>query len=198
MSRQLLWAAMALLVTAGAIASVRFRSNPAGGQDLPAVAATDAEEEFIPGEAPEFPEGLKWLQGGPLKLADQRGRVVVVHFWTNGCVNCAHNYPVYRAWHEKYDAKKVAIVGVHTPEFDWEAPAERVEKKASENGLKFPIVLDPDLQIWKAWSNQCWPAIYLVDKKGLARYRWEGELDLDTAAGKRFAARIDQLLDEKP
>ena len=104
---------------------------------------------------------------------------------------------MYRAWHEKY-AKDVTIIGVHTPEFDAEAPADRVRRTARENNLKFAIVLDPGSRIWKAWENRYWPSIYLVDKKGKVRYRWEGELHLDTATGRRFAQHIDELLAEKP
>jgi thiol-disulfide isomerase/thioredoxin len=148
--------------------------------------------------APEFPAGLEWLQGGPLKLAELRGRVAAVHFWTNGCINCKHNYPVYRAWQEKYDSKKFVLVGIHTPEFAAEAPADRVKKAARDNGLTFPIVLDPQAAAWKSWGNQYWPSIYLVDKRGRIRARWEGELHLDTADGRRFAATIDALLKEQP
>jgi peroxiredoxin len=148
--------------------------------------------------APEFPKDAEWAQGKPVQLADLRGQVVVLHFWTNGCINCIHNYPVYRKWQEKYEKKDVTIIGVHTPEFEWEAPAERVRKKAKENGLKFPIVLDPGSKIWSAWNNRYWPCIYLIDKKGTVRYRWEGELHLDTKDGARFARRLDELLAEKP
>ena len=146
--------------------------------------------------APEFFPGSEWVNGGPLKLADLRGRVVILHFWTNGCINCIHNYPAYRSWQAKYDAKKVTIIGVHTPEFDWEAAAKRVKAKAEENGLKFPIVLDPEGKAWRAWGNRYWPTVYLVDRKGQVRYGWEGELHLDTAEGKHFAAHLDELLAE--
>ncbi len=147
--------------------------------------------------APEFPDKAEWVKGGPLRLGDSRGRVVVLHFWTNGCSNCIHNYPVYRAWQQNYAKKDVTIIGVHTPEFAWEAPAERVRSKASENGLKFPIILDRDNAIWAAWGNRYWPAIYLIDKRGGVRHRWEGELHLDTREGKQFAAHIDELLIEQ-
>ncbi len=195
MSRHLFWASLGLLVVAGALVVTRTPATPPGDV-VPAATAAETAEQLK--EAPEFPEKLEWLQGGPLKLADLHGRVVIVHFWTNGCINCIHNYPVYRTWQEKYDTKKVTIVGVHTPEFGWEAAARRVKKKALENDLKFPIVLDPESKVWKTWQNQYWPAIYLVDKKGRIRYRWEGELHLDTADGKRFESRIDELLAEKP
>jgi thiol-disulfide isomerase/thioredoxin len=190
MMRQVL--AMALIggLLAVTVALGRYNQGRADhGDDETAAAAR-------PG--PELPEGAEWVQGGPLKLADLRGRVVVLHFWTNGCINCIHNYPVYRSWQEKYAGKDLTILGVHTPEFAWEAPAARVRSKARDNGLKFPIVLDPDNKIWRAWGNRYWPSIYLIDKSGQVRYRWEGELHLDTAAGKRFARRVDELLAEKP
>ena len=147
---------------------------------------------------PEFPPGIPWVQTKPLKLADLRGRVVVLHFWTFGCINCIHNYPVYKAWQEKYAGKKVTIIGVHTPEFPTEADETRVRNKARENGLKFPIAIDNDSRIWKSWDNHAWPSIYLVDKDGKVRYHWEGELHLGEPEGRRFASRIDELLAEKP
>src|SRR6516164_9799397 len=78
----------------------------------------DGDGTKRPGYAPEFTEVTDWINSKPLKLADQKGKVVVVHFWTNGCINCIHNYPHYRAWQEKYkDEKHLLIIGVHTPEF---------------------------------------------------------------------------------
>ncbi len=148
--------------------------------------------------APEFPEGTQWVQSEPLKLGGLRGQVVIVHFWTFGCVNCIRNYPVYRDWQEKYAGKGVTLIGVHTPEFAAEADADRVRAKARDNGLTFPIAIDNGRRIWTNWDNHYWPAIYLIDKKGQVRYRWEGELHLDTVEGRQFASRIDELLAEKP
>jgi alkyl hydroperoxide reductase subunit AhpC len=189
MVRQLAGAAAVIVLAAGALVLSR-------GWSWPVSMAAAGDEAALPAAAPEFPEKAVWAQGDPLKLADLKGRVVVVHFWTNGCINCARNYPVYKSWQEKYDARKVALIGVHTPEFDHEAPAERVRAAARTNGLKFPIVLDNDKAIWNAWDNHYWPAIYLVDKRGRVRYRWEGELHLDTAEGKAFAKHIDELAAE--
>jgi thiol-disulfide isomerase/thioredoxin len=160
-----------------------------------------AEAEALPhtaAAAPEFAPGTQWLHSKPLTIASLRGQVAVVHFWTFGCVNCVHNYPVYKAWQEKYAGKGATIIGIHTPEFTYEADAKQVEAKAEKNGLKFPIVIDNDGANWKNWDNRYWPSIYLIDKKGQVRYRWEGELHLDTAEGKRFAQRIDELLAETP
>lgn len=156
-----------------------------------------AAPKGAPVAAPEFPQDIQWLQSEPLKLSDLRGQVVIVHFWTFGCVNCIHNYPVYRAWQEKYAGKAVTIIGVHTPEFANEADAARVRAKARDNGLKFPIAIDNKSQIWKNWDNQYWPSVYLIDKKGRVRYHWNGELHLQTVEGRRFASRIDDLLAEK-
>jgi thiol-disulfide isomerase/thioredoxin len=146
--------------------------------------------------APEFPADTQWLWNKPLTLASLRGQVVVVHFWTVGCINCIHNYPVYKAWQEKYGDKGVKIVGVHTPEFTTEADVPSIRAKVRENGLKFPIAVDNDSRIWKAWDNHYWPSINLIDKKGRVRYHWDGELHLETAEGRRFASHIDELLAE--
>jgi len=116
-----------------------------------------------------------------------------VHFWTFGCINCQHNYPVYKAWQEKYKDAKLTIIGVHSPETKAEKEVERVKAKAKANGLKFPIVIDNDLAIWKEWRVRYWPSIFLVDKQGKVRYYWEGELHLDEPQPKRFAAAIDEL-----
>jgi thiol-disulfide isomerase/thioredoxin len=148
------------------------------------------------GSAPEFPPGTQWLQSKPLTLASLRGQVVVVHFWTFGCINCVHNYPVYKAWQEKYADKGVKIIGVHTPEFANEADVASIRAKARENGLKFPIAVDNDSRIWKTWENHYWPSIYLIDKKGRVRYHWDGELHLENAEGRPFVSHIDELLAE--
>ena len=147
---------------------------------------------------PEFPPGIPWVQTEPLKLEGLRGRVVVVHFWTFGCINCNRNYAVYEAWQEKYGGKGVTIIGVHTPEFALEADVARIRAQARDNGLKFPIAVDNDRRVWKSWGNRYWPSIYLVDKKGQVRYRWEGELHLRDQEGQQFVSRIDELLAEKP
>jgi thiol-disulfide isomerase/thioredoxin len=162
-----------------------------------AQAGPDAPEE-VRVAAPEFAKDTQWIQSEPLTLAALRGRVVVVHFWTFGCVNCIHNYPAYKAWQERYAGKGVTIVGIHTPEFEQEADVKRVRAKAEQNGLKFPIAVDNHRRNWKNWENRYWPSIYLIDKKGQVRYRWEGELDSATTKGERLMRqKIDELLAEK-
>ena len=149
-----------------------------------AQAVANAPEE-VREAAPEFAHSTQWLQSKPLTLASLHGQVVVVHFWTFGCINCIHNYPAYKAWQGKYAGKGVTIVGIHTPEFEGEADVQRVRAKAEQNGLKFPIAVDNDSQNWRNWKNRYWPSIYLIDKKGQVRYRWEGELDSGSPKGER-------------
>ena len=150
-----------------------------------------------PTPAPEFPKGATWLQKEPLAIGSLRGQVVVLHFWTFGCINCRHNYPVYKRWQEQYAGKDVKLIGVHTPELDSEANVASVQREVGKNGLTFPIVIDNDHRIWKSWDDQYWPSINLIDKRGRVRYHWDGELHLDTTEGRQFASHIDELLAEK-
>ncbi len=186
MRRRVFGMAVTGIIAAGILVAREAREGRATSETAPAGTL-----------APEFPSGARWVQGGPLRIADLRGRVVVLHFWTNGCVNCAHNYPIYRGWQKRYAGQPLTIVGVHTPEFAREAGADAVRAKARASSLEFPIVLDTDSRIWTAWKNRYWPCIYLVDKAGRVRYRWEGELSTDQPDGRRFAAHVDELLAEK-
>jgi thiol-disulfide isomerase/thioredoxin len=162
-----------------------------------AQAGPDPQEKGPPA-APEFAKDTEWLQSKPLTVAGLRGQVVVVHFWTFGCINCIHNYPAYKAWQEKFAGKGVTVVGIHSPETKGEADVKRVRASAEKNGLKFAIAVDNRLQNWKNWNNRYWPTIYLIDKQGRVRYRWEGELDFGTTKGERLMRqRIEELLAEK-
>lgn len=149
-----------------------------------------------PHSAPEFTGVTTWVNSEPLKLADQKGKVVVVHFWTNGCINCIHNYPHYQAWQKKYlDKENFLMVGIHTPEFDGEKDVDRIKDRAAKHELKFAIAVDNESENWKAWGNRYWPCVYLVDKRGNVRDRWEGELG--KPGFKQVTARIDALLAER-
>jgi thiol-disulfide isomerase/thioredoxin len=178
------------LIALGLAAVLWLRRLPDRAEAEPAATKPEA--------APEFARGTKWLQSKPLTLAALRGKVVVVHFWTFGCVNCIHNYPAYKAWQQKYARKGVTIIGIHTPEFKHEADLKKILAQAKKNGLKFPIAVDNDGRNWKNWKNRYWPSIYLIDKKGRVRYRWEGELGSEKTKGHRvLRKRIEELLAEK-
>ncbi len=109
-----------------------------------------------------------------------------------------NNYPWYRDWQKAYDGKGVTMIGIHTPESAGEAEIASVRKKAEENGLKFPIAIDNERTNWKRWDNRWWPSVYLIDKQGYVRYRWDGELNWKGAGGQTIMRRkIDELLREK-
>jgi thiol-disulfide isomerase/thioredoxin len=160
-----------------------------------AIGAATAGGATAPTPAPEFAKVTAWLNSQPLKLADQKGKVVVVHFWTNGCINCIHNYPHYRSWQDKYRSEKnFLMVGVHTPEFDAEKNVDRIKERMAKNKLTFAVAVDNEGANWKAWGNQYWPCVYVVDKNGNVRQRWEGELGDD--GYKKVTGLIDELLGE--
>jgi peroxiredoxin len=166
------------------------------------LAATSRAQFLEPGKtapAPEFRGVTQWINSEPLTMAKLRGKVVLVHFWTNGCYNCVNNYEHYKAWTERYADKDVVIVGVHTPETSGERDVARIKAQAAKHGLKFPILVDNNLSNWKAWNNRCWPTVYVVDRRGRVRYGWEGELNYQGAKGEETVRKlVDKLLLERP
>jgi peroxiredoxin len=147
-----------------------------------------------PEPAPEFAKVTAWINSDPVKLADLKGRVVVVHFRTHGCINCMHNYPHYKKWAGDFKGKDVTIVGVHTPETEREKDVDRIRAKLKENGLTFAVAVDNSAATWAAWRTRYWPTVFVVDRKGNVRFHWEGELgEAGEAAMKKH---IDDLLAE--
>ncbi len=112
-----------------------------------------------------------WLDSEPLL----RGRVVLVDFWTYSCVNWLRTLPYVRAWHERYRDRGLAVVGVHAPEFSFEHDLGNVRRAAAELGVGYPVVIDNDFRIWRAFENHYWPAVYLVDGDGRIRFHHFGE-----------------------
>jgi len=124
---------------------------------------------------PEIKGIAAWINSKPLTLAKLKGKVVLVDFWTYTCVNCIRTLPYIKAWHEKYAKLGLVIIGVHTPEFDFEKDLKNVKAAAKKFGLKYPIALDNDQETWNAFSNHYWPAKYLFDKNGNLVYQHFGE-----------------------
>jgi thiol-disulfide isomerase/thioredoxin len=116
-----------------------------------------------------------WLNSKPLAPDDLAGKVVIYDFWTYSCVNCVRTLPHLRAWYERYAADGLVIVGVHSPEFDFEKDHDNVARAVNELGVTWPIALDDDMAIWNAFGNQYWPAKYVTDRKGRLRYVHPGE-----------------------
>jgi thiol-disulfide isomerase/thioredoxin len=125
--------------------------------------------------APEL-EGGVWIQGGPVNLRALRGNaIVLVDFWDYTCVNCIRTLPYVAGWHRRYAKDGLVVVGVHAPEFTFAREGSHVKEAAERFGLEYPIVLDNEYAIWRAYSNRFWPAKYLVDAKGRIRYYHFGE-----------------------
>jgi cytochrome c biogenesis protein CcdA/thiol-disulfide isomerase/thioredoxin len=134
------------------------------------------------GPAPDFTGNQRWFNTAgerPLSLAELRGKVVLVDFWTYTCINCIRTLPHLKAWDERYRDKGLTIVGVHTPEFTFERDAENVEDAIAQNGLRYPVAQDNDYATWDAYGNEFWPAKYLIDARGQVRYTHFGEGDYE-------------------
>ena len=125
--------------------------------------------------APEFQGISNWINSPPLTMEELRGQVVLIDFWTYTCVNCIRTFPYLKDWHAKYADKGLTIVGVHTPEFDFEKITENVSGSAGDHGLGWPIAQDNDFGTWRAYANRYWPAKYLLDQHGTVRYTHFGE-----------------------
>jgi cytochrome c biogenesis protein CcdA/thiol-disulfide isomerase/thioredoxin len=135
------------------------------------------------GPAPELTGITGWLNtpgGAPLNLAGLRGKVVLVDFWTYSCINCQRTLPHLEAWYSSYEKSGLVILGVHTPEFAFEHVTSNISEQARALGVRYPIAIDNDYATWNAYSNQYWPAEYLVDAAGTIRHVSSGEGDYAT------------------
>jgi thiol-disulfide isomerase/thioredoxin len=139
--------------------------------------------------APEFSGVHHWINSAPLSMAQLRGKVVLVEFWTYTCINCIHVMPYVKQWHQRYHDQGLVVVGVHTPEYDEEKIPANVQDAVKRFGIEYAVVQDNDYSTWKAYGNQYWPALYLIDKKGRVVYQHFGEGDYEATE-----ARIRQLL----
>jgi thiol-disulfide isomerase/thioredoxin len=116
-----------------------------------------------------------WLNGTPLHLDDLKGKVVIVEFWTFGCYNCRNVEPYVKAWHQKYAGQGLVVIGVHSPEFSYEHDLDKVSRYLKEHDIRFPVPLDNDFLTWNRYGNRYWPAMYLIDKRGVIRHVRIGE-----------------------
>jgi thiol-disulfide isomerase/thioredoxin len=137
--------------------------------------AGDREELPDEGRLPGFSRATGWLNSEPLSPHGLRGRVVLVDFWTYTCVNWLRTLPYLRAWHEKYAASGLTVVGVHTPEFGFEHDHRNVTACTRALGVTYPVALDDDYGVWEEFANHYWPAVYLAGADGRLRYHHFGE-----------------------
>jgi cytochrome c biogenesis protein CcdA/thiol-disulfide isomerase/thioredoxin len=156
----------------------RLRPTPPSGAVT--VASADKTGAFqsglpIEGAAPSLDGAVTWLNSPPLTTGQLRGKVVLVDFWTYSCINCIRTVPYVRAWAEKYRDKGLVVIGVHAPEFAFEKKIGNVRKAASDLRITYPVAIDNDYAIWRAFQNSYWPAHYLIDADGQVRYHHFGE-----------------------
>ena len=142
---------------------------------LPAAAVSLAVGGEVGDQAPEFEGIVNWINSEPLTMESLRGKVVLIDFWTYTCVNCIRTIPYLRDWQAKYAGQGLVIVGVHTPEFDFEKVAENVSRNTEDFGLTYAIAQDNDYGTWNAYANRAWPSKYLIDQDGIVRYTHRGE-----------------------
>lgn len=125
--------------------------------------------------APSLDGAVEWLNSKPLTAADLRGKVVLVDFWTYSCINCLRALPYVRAWAEKYKDQGLVVIGVHAPEFAFEKDVDNVRRAVKENEIGYPVAIDNDYAIWRAFQNEYWPAHYFIDAQGRIRHHHFGE-----------------------
>ena len=146
-------------------------------------------------KAPEFTGITSYINTNQTKLSDLKGKVILVDFWTYSCINCIRTLPYLVDWNQKYSDKGLVIVGVHSPEFEFEKNINNVKQAVARFGIKYPVLLDNDHETWNAYQNSYWPRKYLVDSDGYIRYDHIGEggyAETENAIRNLLAERSDQ------
>jgi len=169
---------------AGAAQVERSLLDRAGGEATfrPAMATGERPAAYhsslpVLGVAPSLDGATTWLNGAPQTMANLRGKVVLVDFWTYSCINCAHTLPHVRGWAEKYRDQGLVVIGVHAPEYAFERNVGNVRRALGTFGITYPVAVDNDFRIWRAFRNNYWPAHYFIDAEGRIRRVHVGEGD---------------------
>lgn len=163
-------------------------ANPAM---MAAKSSTDGKALPIEGIVPSIAGAVEWLNSEPLSVEALKGKVVLIDFWTYSCINCLRTIPYVRAWAEKYKDQGLVVIGVHTPEFAFEKKVSNVRTSVADLKIDYPVAVDNDYTIWRAFKNQYWPAHYFIDAQGRIRHHHFGEGDYEKS--ERI---IQQLLAE--
>lgn len=142
-----------------------------------AASALELEDK---GRMPSLAGAVAWLNSAPLSGESLRGKVVLVDFWTYDCINCRRSLPYVNDWAKKYEKDGLVVIGVHTPEFAFEKIIDNVRTQVQRLGIGYPVAIDNNYAIWRAFDNQYWPAHYFIDAKGQVRYSHFGEGRYDT------------------
>lgn len=174
---QLLVALVLIVGVIGYIESIKSKpvtNNPNLGKDSENAQSNVSKNSRF--NAPELAKVSGYVNTADgLKLSDLKGKVILVDFWTYSCINCIRTLPYLNAWYDKYHEQGLEIVGVHTPEFDFEKNYDNVKSAVSKYNIKYPVVLDNDYGTWQAYGNRYWPHEYIIDAEGNLRHDHIGE-----------------------
>ena len=181
---------VALVLVAGLVAAVRWPHSSQVSQSTATPAQQVSDDTHVAAQpetrrdvlldardarpAPEFAAG-EWINSGPVKLEALRGRVVLVDFWTFGCYNCRNTLPALKRLDDAYRTRGLAVIGVHSPEFEREKKFENVRREVASLGIKYPVVTDNDYETWQAYNVEAWPTVVILDKRGRIRFTHIGE-----------------------
>jgi cytochrome c biogenesis protein CcdA/thiol-disulfide isomerase/thioredoxin len=155
--------------------------RPRGNAAMMTQAKPAGQSQALPveGPLPSLSGASEWLNSKPLTAEDLKGKVVLVDFWTYSCINCLRSIPYVRAWAEKYRDHGLVVIGVHAPEFAFERNVDNVRKAVATLKISYPVAIDNEYMIWRAFENEYWPAHYFIDAKGQIRHQHFGEGDYD-------------------
>jgi thiol-disulfide isomerase/thioredoxin len=180
---------IAALAIAAAVFTIALLSVPSAAA-LPGAQATNAQAAntgkwwhprrlAVEGSMPPLDGATAWINSQPLNAADLRGKVVLVEFWTYTCINWRRQFPYLRAWADQYRDQGLVVIGVHSPEFVFEKNLDNVRQLTKEIAVLFPVAVDSDHAIWRAFHNEYWPALYFIDTQGRIRHHQFGEGDYE-------------------
>ena len=157
------------------VAGVAAAQTTKDDSDSAMMMSTGGGTNAVPEMLPDLSGATAWLNSPPLSAAQLRGKVVVVDFWAYSCINCLRSLPAIQGWYKKYKDSGLVIIGVHTPEFVFEKNEANVRKAMRKMGVDYPVAMDNDYRIWRAFHNKYWPAHYVIDATGHVRYHHFGE-----------------------
>jgi thiol-disulfide isomerase/thioredoxin len=177
-------------VLAGAIAAAAIETL-AEDKHMTQQLTLDTSRSPVEGELSSLSGATEWLNSPPLTAAGLRGKTVLVGFWTYTCINWLRSLPYVRAWAERYRDKGLVVIGVHSPEFAFEHDIDNVRRAVQDMSVTYPVAIDNDFAVWRAFGNQYWPALYFIDAQGGVRHRQFGE-----GAYEQAERVIQQLLAE--
>lgn len=181
--RQLLFYLGLGILGAGAASALKLGTRQQSPMTTSLPAATKPETAVLAANGkslPDFQGIQQWLNSNPLSIADLKGNVVLIQFWTFACINCQRTLPHITQWHRQYASQGLKVIGIHTPEFAFERDPNNIKRALQQHQITYPVPIDNDYRTWKAYQNEYWPHLFLADRRGLMRYDHIGEGAYDT------------------